>query len=244
MTKVNYKFQYEQWHQDSDESRNNDTAASTEFVSMHGLWPRHKNAEIFDVGCGMGRFLLAFRNKGYNNLGGIDVDEYQVGMAKKESLDVELKDASSFYLRNKKRHDLVAMIDCLEHIDKDKQIKLLKNIYSSLNEDGLLAIRVPNALAPAFGYFRYDDFTHKLSYTTTSLAYLLKNAGFEYITFRPAWKENKEIIKLKKPHADLLRAEFGITNPILTSNIVAIAFKSKAALDEYLRQAPELEVKY
>jgi len=244
VTKLNYKFQYEEWHQDTEESRNSDVAASADFINLHGLWPKNKDANILDVGCGMGRFLLAFRGNGYANLSGIDVDDYQIGIAKKEGLDVNLVDATKFFGHNKKHYDLITMIDCLEHIEKDEQVDLLSNINKNLNDGGMLVIRVPNALSPTFGYFRYIDFTHKLSYTPASLTYLLKNAAFDHISFRPAWQENEEIAKLKKPFAELLKAEFGIDGSILTSNIVVIACKSEKALHEYLNNAPKLEVKY
>lgn len=239
-----YRYQYEEWHQDTKESRDADIVALTDFVNIHGMWPEDKKARIFDVGCGMGRLLLTFREKGYKNLSGIDVDSYQIGIAKKEKLEVSLSDASQFFDSNKKPFDLVTMIDCLEHIDKDQQIDLLRKINKNLSNNGVLGIRVPNALAPAFGYFRYIDFTHKLSYTETSLSYVLKNAGFEHIVFRPAWQENENVIKHKIYYAELLRAEFGLNDPILTENIVVIAFKSQKALDDYQKRAPKLVVKY
>lgn len=244
MTKETYRYQYEQWHQDSEESRDVDVRLSSDFIDTHGFWPQNKDAGIFDVGCGMGRLLLAFREKGYENLGGVDVDDYQIGIARKEKLDVALMGAGQFFSENKKSFDLITMIDCLEHIDKDQQINLLTEMNKSLTNDGALVIRVPNALAPAFGYFRYIDFTHKLSYTETSLTYVLKNAGFSHIVFRPAWRETENVIRHKVYYADLLKAEFGMENPILTENIVAIAFKSQEALDDYQRIAPMIEVKY
>lgn len=239
-----YKYQYEEWHQDTKESRDADIRASIDFINTHGVWPKSKTARIFDVGCGMGRFLLAYREKGYENLSGIDIDDYQIDIAKRESLDVELADAGLFFDKNEKAFDQVTMIDCLEHIDKDQQIDLLRSIDKNLNSEGCLVIRVPNALAPAFGYFRYIDFTHKLSYTETSLTYVLKNAGFEHILFRPAWKENENIIKHKVYYADLLKAEFGLNDPILTENLVVVAFKTRKALDAYQENAPKLEIKY
>lgn len=244
MTTETYKFQYEKWHQDTDESRDVDVKTSINFIDTHGVWPKNKDSNIFDIGCGMGRFLLAFRERGYKNLGGIDIDDYQIKIAKKEKLDVKLVDASEFFSKNKKQYDLVSMIDCLEHIDKDKQIDLLTDISKSLGDSGSLLIQVPNALSPTFSYHRYIDFTHRLSYTTESLGYVLKNSGFGYIAFRPAWRETAEIVKLKAPHAELLKAEFGMTNPILTSNLVAVAFKSKKSYEDYLKQAPEIDLKY
>lgn len=244
MTSETYKFQYEKWHQDTKESRDSDVRWAKNFVEDHGIWPQAKAAEILDVGCGMGRFLLAFRENGYKNLSGIDIDDYQIGIAKKEKLNVKLIDANKFFAKNTTQYDLVTMIDCLEHIDKDKQIDLLGSINQNLSRDGGLLIQVPNALSPTFAYHRYIDFTHRLSYTTESLGYVLKNAGFSYITFRPAWKENREIVELKTGHAQLLKAEFGMINPILTSNLVAVAFKSKQAFDSYQKNAPKMEIKY
>lgn len=244
MTSETYKFQYEKWHQDTDESRNADIRAAVNFLDTHGIWPNSTKSKVFDIGCGMGRFLLAFREKGYSNLSGIDIDDYQINIAKKEKIEATLIDANEYFSKNKKKYDLVSMIDCLEHIDKDRQIDLLSGIEKSLGDNGSLLIQVPNALSPTFAYHRYIDFTHRLSYTTESLGYVLKNAGFDHIAFRPAWRETEEIVQLKAPHAALLKAEFGMDNPILTSNMVAVAFKSKKAYDNYIKQVPEIDLKY
>lgn len=244
MNEENYRFQYEQWHEDTPESKKLDIRLSSEFISLHGLWPEKKDDTIFDVGCGMGRFLLAYRENGYKNISGVDIDSYQIAVAKKEKLEVKKMEAIKFFKKNKKKFDLITMIDCLEHIDKDKQIKLLRNINKSLSEDGKLVIRVPNALSPSFGYMRYIDFTHKNSYTKESLNYILKNSDFSKIIFRPAWQETKEIVSLKKSHAKLLNVEFGITAPILSSNIVAVAFKSEAECEKYEQQAPIININY
>ena len=242
--KETYKFQYEKWHQDTPESRKADIRGSSEFIDMHGLWPKDKEKKIFDIGCGMGRLLLAFRSKGFINLKGIDIDDYQIKIAKREKIRAELIGAEEYFTKNKEQQGLVMMIDCLEHIDKEKQIKLLNDIYKCLEDDGTLLIRVPNALSPSFACFRYIVFTHKLAYTEESLGYILKNAGFKYIVFRPAWEESKEIAELKSDQAKLLKAEFGMDNPILTSNLVAVAFKTKKSHDNYLKNSPVININY
>jgi hypothetical protein len=57
---------------------------------------------------------------------------------------------------------------------------------------------------------------------------LLRNSNFSHFVHRPASQEDKNVREKKKYFAELLFAEFGMKYPILTPNILTIAFKSKA----------------
>jgi 2-polyprenyl-3-methyl-5-hydroxy-6-metoxy-1,4-benzoquinol methylase len=105
----------------------------------------------------MGRFLLALRTLGFTKLTGVDLDRKQIEVAKKSNLEVYLEDAVHFLEKQNTLFDYIYMLDILEHIEKERQLPLLKMCYQKLSKDGVLVLQVPNALSPSFTYFRYDD---------------------------------------------------------------------------------------
>ena len=142
------------------------------------------------------------------------------------------------------QYDAIYCIDVLEHLKKEDVLIFLQEIYKHLSSKGFFALRVPNGLAATM-YFRYDDFTHHCSYTVNSLEFLLRNAGFSHMTHRPQYQESRALQQAKKYYADLLQTEFGWDQPpILTNNIVTIAFKESYVKDQYINSAPELINRY
>jgi 2-polyprenyl-3-methyl-5-hydroxy-6-metoxy-1,4-benzoquinol methylase len=188
----------------------------------------------------MGRFMLMLQNAGYKNLTGIDIDKSQIEIAKRENLDVQLADATEFITRSVVRYDVIYAFDILEHINKEKQLPLLKAMFAATIDDGFVVFSVPNGMAPLAVFFRYTDFTHTVSYTDNTIRFLLHNAGFHYAAIRPQHQENDEVQKLKLPWARLYRTEFGLHDFILTPNIIVIAFKTEDALNKYLSTAPKI----
>lgn len=72
---INYSYYYENWHSDTDESRNNDVALAIALFDTHAIYPRNTFDRVLEIGCGMGRFLLMLQEKGYTNLVGVDIDK-------------------------------------------------------------------------------------------------------------------------------------------------------------------------
>lgn len=232
--KFNYKYQYENWHQVTEESLKNDLNTFKVFCDTHNAFPTDKDSKILELGCGMGRFLLMLSKYGYKNILGIDIDSSQVEIAKKYNLNVLLYDALEFLKKDKNTYDTIYCLDILEHISKQLQIDFLEEIYKHLTPQGFAVFQIPNAIAPLGNYFRYIDFTHTVSYTDISVSFLCKNAGFEYIVVRPQHQESEEIQELKRPWANLYKKEFGLENFILTPNLVIILFKDKKIYKNYL----------
>jgi predicted TPR repeat methyltransferase len=147
------------------------------------LLPKDRNIPIMDIGCGYGQFLLALRDLGYKNLTGIDINENAIQFCLKNDLHVELiEDLKNFSITSKKKFDLMIMNHVLEHIAKDNIISTLKVIRECLlNKNGVLIVIVPNAQANTSAYWAFEDFTHTTIFTSGSLFYVLKSAGFEFI---------------------------------------------------------------
>jgi 2-polyprenyl-3-methyl-5-hydroxy-6-metoxy-1,4-benzoquinol methylase len=144
----------------------------------------NKNKKILDVGCGAGFLLNALECEDYKNLTGVELDKNQYLEAKKHLKFSKLfnQDCIEFLNKTEERYDIIFLYDLLEHIPKEKIIRLLKLIYKSLNNKGVLVIKTPNADSPYFASrMRYGDFTHETSFNKESVETVLREAGFSNI---------------------------------------------------------------
>lgn len=152
--------------------------------SLLSVLPKDKNAAILDIGCGFGYILNILKLSGYNNLGGIDISEEAVSVCKKNGLNVEqVTSLDDFFRNNNKKYDFILMTHVIEHIPKDKIIETLKQIKSALTENGTLYLSTPNAQSNTGSYWMFEDFTHTTIFTSGSIIYVLKSAGFDEINF-------------------------------------------------------------
>ncbi|MGN0161454.1 MAG: class I SAM-dependent methyltransferase [Lachnospiraceae bacterium] len=144
--------------------------------------PSEKSANILDIGCGDGRMLSALRNLGYENIHGIDLDESAVEWVRKKGIDCEKIDLLEYH--PEKKFDFIIMNHVVEHIPKKDVISTLNYIYSNLlNDNGKMYTGVPNAQSNVGCYWAYEDFTHETLYTSGSISYVLRAAGFEQVDF-------------------------------------------------------------
>lgn len=150
--------------------------------------PLDNNSGILDIGCGFGNLLWAFKEKGLNNLTGIDISEEQIIIAKKLNPDINFSciDLITYLQTTIKKYDLITAFDVIEHLEKDEALVVLKLIYDALNDNGQLIIQTPNAESPWFGAVAYGDFTHEWFYTASSLQDVLLKSGFRNIEFKPS----------------------------------------------------------
>lgn len=236
----NYSYHYSIWHKKTPESLRKDILNAKYLLNIHNVWPRDKDSKILELGCGMGRLMLALREDGFLNLTGVDLDEFQISAAKEENLNVFQADAISFLKNNEEKYDVIYALDILEHLPKDMQVEALQEINKHLKTNGFLVLRIPNALSPIAARMRYSDFTHNILYTPITLSFLCKNAGLYNIVCRPECEESLKMRKLKSNHAEILKLEAGAEPLILTKNIVAIVFKEQTAMEQYLIDTPEL----
>ena len=122
-----------------------------------------KDSSIVDIGCAKGGLLRTLKDRGYNNLYGIESSNEAIANLKKYSIDG--MSCSIFDILNiNKKFDVVILSQVLEHIYDLKKIKhIINNI---LNKNGILYIDVPNAneyykyLIKPFHYFDIDHINH------------------------------------------------------------------------------------
>lgn len=182
--KLDYSRHYRRWHSDSPEQE----AALLQYYrqALGSFLPAEKSARIVDVGCGMGRVLLALKSMGYTNLSGLEYDEGQAAYCRKKGLEVELtQDTPAALRRHANSFDLVLCTDVIEHIPHDQQLDFVAAIHESLKPGGKLICTVPNANSALAMHWRYIDWTHHESFTESSLDFLLFNGGFKEIVIGP-----------------------------------------------------------
>lgn len=148
--------------------------------------PENKDAYILDIGCGLGSFVgdcIFTHNR--TNVKGIEVSPEAVRFCKSFDLPVELiQTIKSFADNQKQKYDLILMSHVLEHLPKEQIIETLKIIRTQLlSENGKFIVAVPNAQSSTNAYWAYEDFTHTMLFTTGSLIYVMKMAGFDKLEF-------------------------------------------------------------
>lgn len=148
-------------------------------------FPSHRTARIIDLGCGDGTLLALAAREGYVNCAGTDLSPEQVRAARLRGLrEICHENALTFIDRIPDGTvDVVVTMDVLEHLTRDEALRLAKGIQRVLRPSGRWLIHVPNGTSPLHGRIRYGDLTHETAYTTSSLAQLLRLAGFREFAF-------------------------------------------------------------
>jgi 2-polyprenyl-3-methyl-5-hydroxy-6-metoxy-1,4-benzoquinol methylase len=148
--------------------------------------PVDKNAKIVDLGCGMGHFLNFLVNEKYNNYIGIDVSEENIQYCRKNKFNVISGDIFDFLKDTNDKYDVIVMNDIIEHFEKSEINLLLQLIFKSLQKNGRVIIKTPNAANPILASSsRYFDFTHELLFTEESISQVLRISGFSQISVYP-----------------------------------------------------------
>lgn len=146
--------------------------------------PRDKGAAILDIGCGLGWFLGAIKDRGYTNIQGVDVNDESIEACRQKGLRVsQIESISSFAASHQGQFELITMSHVLEHLPKEEVIATLKAIKSMLSPTGYFICMVPNGQSNTAAYWLFEDFTHYTLYTAGSLYYVFKAAGFNEIHF-------------------------------------------------------------
>jgi 2-polyprenyl-3-methyl-5-hydroxy-6-metoxy-1,4-benzoquinol methylase len=148
------------------------------------ILPLDKNARILDVGCGLCKHLSKLKELGYSNLKGVDVEKSALEACKSFEIEFELiTDIVEYSTNHQSEYDFIIMAHVLEHIEKNMTIAVLRAIRSMLKDNGFFYIVVPNGSSNTNCYWAYEDFTHHTLFTSGSLIYVIKAAGFSNFEF-------------------------------------------------------------
>jgi SAM-dependent methyltransferase len=156
-------------------------------LKHHGrCFPSDKDAAILEIGPGFGAMIDCLHNRcGYSNVKAVDISP-EVVIAANQVLPgstMLAEDTATFLRSRPEEFDLILMLHVLEHVPKDNVKSVLEAVRGALKKNGKLVVEVPNIAHPVTGaYNRYHDFTHSIGFTDQSLAFVLRNSGFQNVT--------------------------------------------------------------
>ena len=176
----------------------------------------NKESSILDIGCAKGGLLRTFKDRGYNNLYGIEPSEDAINYLK--TFGIDGKCLSLFNANNiNKKFDVIILTQVLEHIF---DLKIMKSILKKLlNKDGILYVDIPDGtsyIKNNLNSYYYFDLEHINHFSNDTLRYLfnnletieVNNSYFENVSdikayiiygiFKNSKKINRDIISLNK----------------------------------------------
>jgi len=154
--------------------------------NYNAFLPNDKSAKIVDLGCSEGLSLEWLYESGFNNLTGVDSDDFAVGIAKKRfencnnSVEITCSDLIGFIESLPENSvDMFTMFNVIEHIPKEKLINFGSAVYRALKKEGSIILQTGNMENPFnIGLFS-RDITHHILFTRNSLQQMFVLAGFE-----------------------------------------------------------------
>lgn len=153
---------------------------------MHAF-PKDKNADILDVGCGQGHYIQGIMSFGYKNVKGIDTSESNIDYCKNKGYYAELADAIEYFNLSDELYDVIVFNDIIEHFTKNEIMDILGTMKNHLKNGGVLIIKTLNVANPFTGLTgRYMDFTHEIGFTEHSLKMVCKAVGYKDVKVRGA----------------------------------------------------------
>ena len=158
-----------------------------------------KDSNLLEVGCGPGGNLIALKNKGFNNIVGLDPSLDCCLVVQSHGIDCKNSGLLAYTNEstNQGLFDLIILNGVLEHfVEPDKYLNLISGL---LKEKGLLYISVPN-IHGFVGKYVHDAFTipHTFYFSFTTLRNLLSINGFEIIKKFESEEDEISILVAKK----------------------------------------------
>ncbi|HEX8363234.1 MAG TPA: methyltransferase domain-containing protein [Longimicrobium sp.] len=158
-----------------------DAGAALQYEVNYGhLLPAARDTRFLDVGCGAGSYLLWLRSRGFERLHGVDLSEVAVSHCHAAGLrDVEqVRDLTGYLAAHPGEFDVISLNDVIEHFTQDEMLPTLNALRQALKPGGMVLVKTLNMGNIGGLYMRYNDFTHRLGFTETSMRQVLVAAGF------------------------------------------------------------------
>lgn len=152
-------------------------------VYLKNVLGRNLNIRVLDFGGGFGQMSNAMRGAGYKNVELLDISPPALAHSRSIGLTCYDGNEPGFYEAHQETYDFVILSHVVEHFPKDDAIAILTKIRGVLKPGGGIIVMVPNAQSHTGAYWAYEDFTHYTMFTSGSLYYVLRAAGFREVVF-------------------------------------------------------------
>jgi 2-polyprenyl-3-methyl-5-hydroxy-6-metoxy-1,4-benzoquinol methylase len=141
---------------------------------LRNFLPASKNANVLDLGCGNGDFLLYMKNQGFGKITGVEYSGEMKSISEKtlQGIRIVYSDATSFLKDNRESYDLILCAHLLEHFEKPKVLETFKLVRERLNPGGQFIVMTPNFASPFGIPIAFGDFTHITHFSGPSMAQL------------------------------------------------------------------------
>jgi len=106
------------------------------FVQKHF---KRQDINVLDVGCGCGNYLRSFKNEGYCNLYGTEIDPKLASVEGIKIINAEFLEADF-----DKKFDFIMFNNVLEHVREPE--KFIEKAVKTLASNGVIRVQVPNDL--------------------------------------------------------------------------------------------------
>jgi 2-polyprenyl-3-methyl-5-hydroxy-6-metoxy-1,4-benzoquinol methylase len=175
---------------------------------------------IRDLGCGAGELLLAFQQLGFENIGGCDLSEQQIAVAKTVTPQAVVANAFH-YLENLPNESVgvITLFDIIEHLSKQECDDLFALIFEKLSPGGLLIGHAPNGLSPFVGHVYFGDPTHEWCPTPSATKTMLLVSSYVDFEAKEHLGASTTIVgRLRAVAWNLVRVLFSTINRIETGH--------------------------
>lgn len=187
--------------------------------------PTNPESSILDLGCGPGHFLYFLRRAGFENHLGVDASrEFVEFVAEHITPKVVQQDVFAFLSECEITYDIIVVNDFIEHLEKQRVRTFLKAVERICSPRGRLLVKTINMSYPLAARSLYSDPTHELGFTEESIAYMLREAGFESVKLLPAEPAGVNVL-LRLLLFPLYRIAGRRIPRVVTPDIVAVAGK-------------------
>tara|TARA_B100000242_G_C43044782_1_gene487567 strand:+ start:47 stop:997 length:951 start_codon:yes stop_codon:yes gene_type:complete len=158
-----------------------------------GNFSNKSHNQVLDIGCGSGTFLRSCRENGFSGEG-IEPSKWLSNYSSTEHGLTIYQGTLSENIQNlNKKYDLVSMWDVIEHLSNPKEeLKIIKTI---LDDNGFLILNIPDidsSIAKIMGRkWPFYLSVHLLYFSKRTLEKLLKQSGFEIVSYGRHWQSLK-----------------------------------------------------
>jgi 2-polyprenyl-3-methyl-5-hydroxy-6-metoxy-1,4-benzoquinol methylase len=153
-----------------------------------------QNAQILEVGCGMGYLTYALNTAGYN-VTGLDISQEAVNEANRSFGEHYIAaDIYKYAPNNTAKYDIVVLTEVIEHIETPTEF--LQQLVSMLKPDGKVLVTTPNKIFADNVVWNSDlPPVHTWWFSEKSFEYIASkiNCNVSFVDFRKFYKSKKPV---------------------------------------------------